>query len=69
VALSYSLFWIPMYSDNGTQTGIDTWVTFNNDLSFSNNNQNMTQEQANNLFASSYSFVYADAPVNSPILL
>ena len=34
VGLSYGLSFIPMYSDNATQTGLDTWVTFNHPVYF-----------------------------------
>ena len=38
VGLSYQLFLLPMYSDNNTQTGLDTFVTFNNPLTLVPNN-------------------------------
>ena len=53
IGLSYSLFFLPVYSDNSTQTGLDVLVNFNNPILFVNNSQ-----QANaGLFAQSFYFI------------
>jgi len=34
VSLAYSISLLPVYSDNQTQTGLDTFITFNKPISF-----------------------------------
>lgn len=67
VALSYELFWIPMYSDNATQTGLDVWITFNNKLSFTTPNNNSVS-QSSDSFANSFAFSYAGNRITNPVL-
>lgn len=53
MGLSYSLFLLPVYADNNTQTGIDAFVTFNNPLQFQSGGQSQFQVES---FASSFNF-------------
>ncbi len=43
VGLSYTMFFLPIYADNDTQTGVDAFLLFNNPVSFSAE-QNKTAE-------------------------
>ena len=66
VGLSFTLFAIPMYSDNKTQTGVDVWVTFNKDVYFNNQGN---QTSTSSTFAQSFRFTLDGKPVTDSKLL
>jgi hypothetical protein len=55
LGLSYSIFAIPMYSDNDTQTGLDVWITFNHPVYYSYQS-NQSQNNVSDYFARSFQF-------------
>ena len=50
-AMNYEFYFIPMYSTNSTQTGLDVWLTFNQGVNFAGQDQ-----QAQDLIINSFQF-------------
>ena len=42
--MNYEVYYIPMYSTNQTQTGLDIWLTFNQGVNFVSKDQ-VTQDK------------------------
>lgn len=61
VQLAYALTLLPAYSDNNTQTGVDTYVTFNNPVSY-------TDGGSPEALANSYTFTVNGERVSNAIL-
>ncbi len=47
--MTYEVYYIPVYSTNDTQTGIDVWLTFNQEVKFVTEDQS-TQDKIINSF-------------------
>ena len=47
--MNYEVYYIPMYSTNQTQTGLDIWLTFNQGVNFVSKDQ-VTQDKILNSF-------------------
>ena len=67
IGLGFSLFVIPMYSDNDTQTGLDVWVTFNHPVYFTSQT-NISQQDAISSFANSFRFTFNGSAVQNATL-
>lgn len=68
MGLSYTVFAIPMYSDNSTQTGLDTWITFNHPVYYTYQN-NQSQADVSQFFANSFKFSIDGIAIPNAVLI
>jgi hypothetical protein len=68
VGLSFGLFAIPMYTDNDTQTGLDTWITFNHPVYFAYQS-NQSQDNSSQQFIDSFKFTINGTAIHNASLI